>query len=221
MQILLAAATITEIKPTVEWLKSNTSADIQVLITGVGSMTTAFTLTRAFYKNRPDLVIQAGIGGSFSNKYAPGSIVFIGEEVTGDMGATEQGRLRDIFDMGFTNRNENPFTNGMLVNPYKEKYKKFGLDFVRGATVNNVSSTPAQVSILSDKYNPIVESMEGAALHYVCLMENIPFLQLRAVSNFAGERNKTNWKIKEAILKLNEQLKVIIPLIINELNDKP
>ncbi len=24
-------------------------------------------------------------------------------------------------------------------------------------------------------FNPVVESMEGAALHYTCLMENIPF----------------------------------------------
>ena len=32
--------------------------------------------------------------------------------------------------------------------------------------------------------------MEGAALHYACIMEHIPFIQLRAVSNFVGERDK-------------------------------
>ena len=48
--------------------------------------------------------------------------------------------------------------------------------------------------------------MEGAALHYVGLMEKIPFIQLRAVSNYTGERNKKKWKMKEAIVNLNNEL---------------
>jgi futalosine hydrolase len=52
--------------------------------------------------------------------------------------------------------------------------------------------------------------MEGAALHYTCLMENIPFIQLRAVSNFVGERDKNKWKMKEAIAVLNEKLRRIL-----------
>jgi futalosine hydrolase len=48
--------------------------------------------------------------------------------------------------------------------------------------------------------------MEGAALHYVCREANIPFIQLRAVSNYIGERNKANWKIKEAVDNLNQAI---------------
>ena len=48
--------------------------------------------------------------------------------------------------------------------------------------------------------------MEGAAFHYVCLQQKIPFIQLRAISNYVGERNKTKWKMKEAIINLNEKL---------------
>jgi futalosine hydrolase len=48
--------------------------------------------------------------------------------------------------------------------------------------------------------------MEGAALHYVCREANIPFIQVRAISNYVGERNKEHWKIKEAIDSLNEHL---------------
>ena len=57
---------------------------------------------------------------------------------------------------------------------------------------------------------PVVESMEGAALHYVCLMEKIPFLQIRSISNLIGERDKTRWKIKEAMKSLNETLITLI-----------
>jgi nucleoside phosphorylase len=31
-------------------------------------------------------------------------------------------------------------------------------------------------------------------------MKSIPFIQIRGISNFVGERNKKNWKIDEAIL---------------------
>ena len=46
--------------------------------------------------------------------------------------------------------------------------------------------------------------MEGAAFQYVARQANIPFLQIRAVSNYIGERNKYNWKIKESIANLNQ-----------------
>jgi futalosine hydrolase len=69
------------------------------------------------------------------------------------------------------------------------------------------------IGFYKNKFNPVTESMEGAALHYVCLMENIPFSQLRGISNYIGERNKKKWKMKEAILKLNDELIRIIKII--------
>jgi futalosine hydrolase len=48
--------------------------------------------------------------------------------------------------------------------------------------------------------------MEGAALHYMGRDLNIPFIQIRAVSNYVGERNKAKWKMNEAIYNLNETL---------------
>jgi futalosine hydrolase len=34
----------------------------------------------------------------------------------------------------------------------------------------------------------------------------IPFIQIRAVSNYVGERDKSKWKTQEAIYNLNETL---------------
>jgi len=48
--------------------------------------------------------------------------------------------------------------------------------------------------------------MEGAALHYVCLMEKIPFLQIRSISNVIGERDKSRWKLEEAGKILHNKL---------------
>jgi futalosine hydrolase len=35
---------------------------------------------------------------------------------------------------------------------------------------------------------------------------NISFLQVRAISNYVGERDKTKWQIKQAIENLNNVL---------------
>lgn len=214
MYILLTAATHNEINTTIDWLTSVKGAvnghEVEVLITGAGSTPTSYALTRQLLWRSPEIVIQAGIGGSFKQEYPPETIVFISEDVFADLGAIENGELTDIFDMGLAGANEHPFTNRLLVNPNPDPWKKYGLPFVRGATINCISSTPEQVQMVKRKYDPVIESMEGAALHYTCLMENIPFIQLRAVSNFAGERDKNNWKMKESISILNEKLRRIL-----------
>jgi futalosine hydrolase len=48
--------------------------------------------------------------------------------------------------------------------------------------------------------------MEGASLHYMGRDLTIPFIQIRAVSNYVGERDKSKWKTQEAIYNLNETL---------------
>ena len=48
--------------------------------------------------------------------------------------------------------------------------------------------------------------MEGAALHYVCRSMKVPFLQMRVVSNYIGERDKTKWMLGGAIENLNNTL---------------
>ena len=61
-----------------------------------------------------------------------------------------------------------------------------------------------------------IESMEGAALHYVCLLQKVPFLQLRSISNKVGVRDKTKWKIKTAIDNLTMELNALL-MIINDI----
>ena len=84
--------------------------------------------------------------------------------------------------------------------------KKTRLKKVKGISVNEITTSKQKVRFYQETFQPVVESMEGAALHYVCLMEKIPFIQLRSVSNYIAERNKKNWNMKESILNLNQAL---------------
>ncbi|HJS53967.1 MAG TPA: hypothetical protein VJ765_05465, partial [Chitinophagaceae bacterium] len=66
------------------------------------------------------------------------------------------------------------------------------------------------IKFYREEFDPVTESMEGAALHYVCLMEKTPFVQIRSISNYIGERNKQKWNMMDSIINLNKALTTII-----------
>ena len=212
MYIVVAAATDTEIKPFIDQQKNFAGkhpVEIKVLITGIGAVATTFSLTRSLLQRKPDLVIQAGIAGSFDASLVPGSVVVIGDEVIGDWGAIENKEWKDVFDIGLVSKNDFPFINGRLVNPHIHQLNKYDLPVVSSITVNEMITSPERIVGAIKKYTPQTESMEGAAFHYTCLQLKIPFLQVRAISNMAGDRNKQNWQFETAILQLNKILTTI------------
>lgn len=210
MQILLCSATAFEIEPALTQIGSSDKQNIQVLVTGVGMLNAAYQLTRTICHNRPSLVILAGIGGSFTANMK-GRTYIVTEDFPADLGVEENGQWKDLSDLGLQDNNRFPYTEGMLVNP--DSWSHLGLEQARGCTINEISSDPSRISLISEKYHPLVESMEGAAIHYICLQEGIPFLHLRSISNEVGERDKNKWKMKLAINNLNEELLRVISQI--------
>lgn len=210
MYILLAAATKMEIQPTMDFLHEHhyevNDHEIDVLITGVGSISSTYLLTYNINNIRPDYMIQAGICGSFSQEHNPGDLVFVAEEVMADLGVEENNEFRDVFDLGLQDAATGPYTGKSLINPYCNDWNEYDLPFVKGVTINEITTRTQRIDELKKKYFAEVESMEGAAFHYTALMERIPFIQLRAISNYVGERDKSKWKINEAIEELNWQL---------------
>lgn len=217
MNILIVAATEREIDTTRRYLAEKIyqrkDCSIQILITGVGLVNTTYRLTRYFAVEKPDLVIQAGIGGSFHPFYPPGTVTVVKEEIFGDAGAEENNEFKDLFDLRLE-EDEFPFSNQLLLNPHEIWLAKTKLQKVRAISVNEITTRHDRIVQLTEKYSVIVESMEGAAFHYVCLQEGIPFIQFRSISNYAGERDKFKWKMKDAVNNLNEHLlQYIRPLL--------
>jgi futalosine hydrolase len=168
--------------------------------TGVGMLHTTHTLTRWIREQRPDLVVQAGIGGTFDTTRHPvGSVVAIRRDAQADLGVMETDGWRDVFAMGFADPSAPPYRDGWLVNPHTFLLEGSGLPQATGVTVNRVSSDPAWIESVTARLLPDLESMEGAALHFVCLSESVPFLQIRGVSNAVGVRDKSAWRIREAL----------------------
>lgn len=204
---LIIAATAGEISPFIESYRNNPASfgSIDILLTGIGLTSTTWSLTRQIGIKRPDFIIQAGLGGSFDLSLKLGTVFVVKQDTIADLGVTEKNNLKTIFDLKLADANLLPYKKGWLMNN-NAIIRKINLQKVNAVSVNEITTDPKRIGLYRKKFNPVIESMEGAALHYVCLLEKIPFLQLRAASNYIGERNKKKWMLKESIINLNHQL---------------
>lgn len=214
MNCLLVSATPFEIAPFLE-KQANSKAPgqsprLDVLVSGIGLTAAAYAITRQLQLKKYDWAIQAGIGGCFNRQLPLGSVVSIGRDTIADQGVMENNTFKTVFDMKLAPENRFPYTKGWLVNPHKELLKKAGLKTVKAISINEISTSRQRIRLLEEKYGAVVESMEGAAFHLACLMEGVPFVQLRSLSNYTGERNKAKWKMKDAITGLNEALEALL-----------
>src|ERR1022692_4879825 len=169
MKILLVAATHFEIQPTIEILQSSQfkikSHEISFLITGIGSVATTYFLTNEIFKNRPHLILQAGIAGCFT-KHELATTVLIKEDSFADLGVIEDNQFKNIFDLRLADKNEYPFANGALRNPNKGLLNIIQAENVHGITVNEITTDSKRIKWYQQNGAPAVESMEGAAFHY-------------------------------------------------------
>ena len=178
MQILLAAATKFEIQPAIDFLLESRTPSLSTLITGIGTLPTTWSLMRQIDRNRPDLIIQAGIAGCFS-KDRHGDVFAIRDETLADLGVWEDRQFKTPFDLGLADPNQPPFTSGRLINPYQTLLTLTGLEPVSAITVNEISTNPDRINQYRENTSAAIESMEGGSLHYIGLQEGIAFLQLR------------------------------------------
>ncbi len=211
MNCLLVAATPAEIAPFMEHYQETQKRwqidfTLDVLVTGIGMVATTYQLSKQITLKRPDIVIQAGIAGCLDPTIALGTVLAIKQDKIADESVIEFKKLRTLFDLKLLHSDHGPYKKGWLINPDKGMLKRIKIRSVKGISVNHITTSRQMVSLYKDQFNPVTESMEGAALHYVCLMEKIPFLQLRSVSNYIGERNKKKWKLRDSITNLNKEL---------------
>jgi len=203
MSICIVAATELE-------LKYLPAKQYDTLVTGLGSAATTYHLLKKINHHKPSLFIQAGIAGSFDTSIPLGTPLLIQKDRFADLGAHENNQWKDVFDLGLEKENEKPFVQGWLENPHEQLLHTLPLQLVPAISINEVTTSAQRIQQLKEKYNPAVESMEGAAFHYTCLQENIPFIQLRTVSNYVGVRDKSQWQIEKAVKNLCGQLELLI-----------
>ena len=181
---------------------------IYLLIGGVGSVSTAWAMKQWISVNEiPDLAINAGIAGSYKDEYAIGDVVIPMSDCFADAGVEDGEDFFSLGEAGLANDNEFPFIQGII--PADSKYSvqmKTFLKPVKAITLNTSTGSEMTMNRLRRKYNPDIETMEGATFFYICAREKIPFLALRAISNKVGPRNVSSWNIPGALDNLAAKL---------------
>ena len=206
MDILLIAATAAEIQPFFEYYRNSKGAqNIDILITRIGLTAATYHLLKQLTLKRPDFVVQAGIAGCFDTNIPLGTVVIVKKEAIADQSVIESEKLKTLFDLGLVPHDQFPFKNGWLENNH-DIILNSKLKAVNAISVNEITTSKQRVKFYEDAFHPVIESLEGAALHYTCLMEKIPFIQLRSISNYIAERNKKKWDMKKSIANLNDEL---------------
>lgn len=208
MKVLLCAATELEIRPMIQQVSSTEKTEVEILITGVGLMAATYALTKAVFENRPGFVIQAGIAGALDKDISLGEVVAVESETLGDSGVFENNSFQSLFNLKLINPDLYPWSGGRLVN--EGVHRLPGLKKVAGLTVNQISTAEEQINYYREELGVDLETLEGAALHYVALLEKIPFIQLRAISNYIGERDKKKWLVQDAVNNLHRQIQETI-----------
>lgn len=229
MRILIVSATPLEIKPLLSAMlprKEHTAHlkyfkvgdhDTDVLITGVGMAATAFWMGKIVSSNRYDVALNLGIAGSFDNWYfdkndpgkSLGRVVNVCSDRFAEMGVEETDGFTPLWKLGLVSETDMTMVNGNLRIPGKNEalYSEpiNNLPDEIGITVNKITTDREQIKRIVERIAPGVESMEGAAFMYACAKEGIPCAQVRAISNYVGERDKNKWELELAIENLNEE----------------
>jgi len=209
MNILVVAATQLELDA-IDALKMPYGKFLSKKPLGVGQVATTYHLLSEIEHQRPDLIIQIGIAGTFSSTITLGEAFVIETEYMPDMGVEENGIFQSIFEMRLLDNDQLPFSNRKLINPHKTLIEKTELLRANAISVNEITTSKKRIDYYINTYSPELESMEGAAFHYCCLMKEIPFVQIRGVSNYIGERDKKNWKIETALHRVCSSVQQLI-----------
>ncbi len=183
---------------------------VDFLVPGPGIPTMIYYLSKLLVSSRYDLAVLAGICGSYQKCYRPGDVLRVGRDRFGDLGAGSPQGFLTAEEIKLYPPDQVWTAQWMEDHPGPGDRYASRLHSVAAVTVNTVSGTEEAIKQMNKRYSPDIESMEGAAFFYVCRLENLNFVQIRAVSNLVEPRNRANWEIEKAINNLAIEVKRLI-----------
>jgi len=201
-EVLVLAAT-----PLESTLIRSSAADL--VVAGIGAVNTAYALTQYLAaKPKPSLVIQTGIAGAYVPAgIAVGSVLLADTEIYGDLGVLTPDGWRPMEEIGI------PLVEATASRPARFNYFPLDAALVARAasaagalvartgkflTLSQVTGVRALGDALHERFGALCESMEGAAAAHVCALHDVPFLEVRGISNLVEDRDRGKWRIKEA-----------------------
>jgi futalosine hydrolase len=152
---------------------------------------------------RYDLALNLGLCGAFDPALPLGAVVHVVTDRISELGAEDGEGFLTLHELGLDGDGDPAEFRGELVNEAPPVCPALAeLPAVRGITVNTVHGNERSIADVLQRFDPQIESMEGAGFMYACLLSQVPFAQVRAVSNRVERRNRAAWRIAEAVAGL-------------------
>ncbi|BBC34228.1 Futalosine hydrolase [Streptomyces graminofaciens] len=185
-----------------------------LLAAGVGpalaAASTAAALTAAALAGTPYvLVVSTGIAGGFQPEAPVGSLVLADEITAADLGAETPDGFLPVTDLGFGTIAHTP--PPALV---REAATATGARTGTVLTVSTVTGTAERAAALRTRHpRALAEAMEGFGVAEAAAAHRTPLLELRAISNPVGPRDRAAWRIGEALTALTEAFGKLEPVL--------
>jgi futalosine hydrolase len=185
-----------------------------VLAVGVGparaAARTATALTAAALEGAPyALVVSAGIAGGFAPHAPVGSLVLADEITAADLGADSADGFLPVTDLGFGVVTHHP--PEALV---RAAAAATGARTGTVLTVSTATGTAARAAELRARHpRALAEAMEGFGVAEAAAAHGVAVLELRAVSNPVGPRDRGAWRIGDALAALTEGFGKLTPVL--------
>ncbi|MFF5305220.1 futalosine hydrolase [Streptomyces sp. NPDC013161] len=182
---------------------------VDVIAAGVGPAAAAAATAVALAGAPYDLVVSAGIAGGFQPEAPVGSLVVADEITAADLGAETPDGFVPVTELGFgavTHRPPNALVRDLAA--------ATGARTGAVLTVSTVTGTAARAAELRARHpRALAEAMEGFGVAEAAAAHGIPVLELRAVSNPVGPRDRTAWRIGDALAALTEGFGKCAPVL--------
>lgn len=180
-----------------------TSPALNVVTVGVGMPTAAanaaLALARGSAHGAYDGVVCAGIGGGFEGRACVGDTVIATRSVAADLGADSPDGFISIDELGFGRSAYE--TDADLRTRIAERLGVARTGAV--LSVNTVTGLADAAAALVARYeDAAAESMEGYGVACAAAALGVPFAEVRTISNAVGPRDRSAWRIGDALTAL-------------------
>lgn len=197
-RVLVITAVEAEREALMRGLRDDPAFDI--LVGGVGPIAAAASAAKALAAADYSLVVSAGIGGGFPGRAEVGSLVLASRIIAADLGAETPEGFKGLEELGLGTTCIQ--VEGGLVNRIAEAFEAAELPVIIGPvlTVSTVTGTaPTARGLAARIEGAAAEAMEGYGVAQAAYNEGLPVIELRAISNVVGPRDRELWQIKEAL----------------------
>ncbi|GGG06103.1 Futalosine hydrolase [Paenibacillus aceti] len=179
-------------------------AKFDVQLCGVGPISAAAEAAAYLAVNpQYDLVISAGIGGGFPGLADIGSIAIADSIIAADLGAETGDGFSSVDELGFGSSRipVEPALPERLMNAITAA----GWPACCGPilTLSTVTGSQTTADELSRRIpGAVAEAMEGYGAAFAAHRLGIPVMEIRAISNAVGPRDRESWRIGDALQAL-------------------